>query len=155
MGSTGILGNWEGNSSGSTGIPWDLKEYLVTGRLGMPYRNSSGSMAIPWDLLEYSRCTVDRSTPIDQQGLEHILAANAAEISRGLSWAKTAGLVQQAKSSPTMSGNRDLQGAGWGQNRRLHRLVCNEYVAELLTSSPEGDETNQSGSSQPCSDFMF
>ena len=64
----------------------------------------------------YGRCTVDRSTPIDQQGLEHISAANAAEISRGLSWAKTAGLVQRTQSGPTTSGSRDLQGAGWRPN---------------------------------------
>ena len=32
------------NSSGSIGIPWDLQEYSVIGRLGIPCRNSSGSV---------------------------------------------------------------------------------------------------------------
>ena len=67
-------------------------------------------------LYVYGRCTVDRSTPINQQGLEHISAANAAEISRGLSLAKTARLVQRTQSGPTTSGSRDLQGAGWRPN---------------------------------------
>ena len=103
----------------------------------------------------YGRCTVDRSTPIDQQGLEHISAANAAEISRGLSWAKTAGLVQRTQSGPTTSGSRDLQGAGWRPNHRFHVIACDECLARLLMAWPEGDETNQSGSSQPCADLTF
>ena len=102
----------------------------------------------------YCRCTVDRSTPIDQQVLEHI-SANAAEISSGLSWPKTGGFVQRARSSPTTSGSRDLQGAGWRPPPRFHFILCNECMAKLLTAWPERDETNHSGSSQPCLDLMF
>ena len=103
----------------------------------------------------YGQCTVDRSTPIDQQGEEHISAANAAETSRGLSWAKTAGLVQRTQSGPTTSGSSDLQGAGWRPNHRFHVIACDEWLARLLMAWPEGDENNQSGSSQPCADLMF
>ena len=47
------------------------------------------------------------------KSLEHSFLPNAAEIYKGLSWAKNTGLVQQAASSPPISSSSDLQGSGW------------------------------------------